>query len=312
MKQGFFAGLPARLHAEAPRRVAIPMANDEACAYAVGRGVELGVLTALLIGPKAAIAEMYRPVLGSDRVTVVDCADPKEACRQAVAAVREGRADLLMKGLIDTSLLLKAVLDSKDGLKAKDLLSHLSFFELPGGEGLKVLSDAAINIAPGVDELVKIVENAVEGWRRFHDRPAKVALLAANEKVSDKVPATVNAAEAAKRLAGRAELVVTGPISLDLAVSRTSCAIKGFKGAVAGDADVFIVPRLETGNVFYKSLQYFVRAPMGGLVYGAKCPVVLTSRADDNDTKLNSLLLGLALAGAAGLGAPGKAGEASA
>ena len=209
--------------------------------------------------------------------------------------VRDGEADILMKGLVATSTILKAVLHSEEGLKKNPLLSHLTFFQIPGKEGVRILTDAALNISPDADCLEKEIHNAAEAFRLFARRPVRVSLLAANEKVSEKVPATVLAKEVATRFAGHETNLVDGPISLDLSVSEESVKVKGYQGNVRGNADVFVVPRIEAGNVFYKSLQYFARAPMGGLVYGAKCPVVLTSRADSNDTKFNSLLLGVVL-----------------
>jgi phosphate butyryltransferase len=150
-------------------------------------------------------------------------------------------------------------------------------------------------IAPDEDTLIKEIDNASEAYAMFVDTPPKVAMLAANEKVSEKVPSTVLGERVAKALADRKNMTVEGPISFDLAVSKESVQIKKYQGKIQGDADIFVVPRIDTGNAFYKALQYYVKAPMGGLVYGARCPVVLTSRADDNDTKFYSLLLGMVL-----------------
>jgi phosphate butyryltransferase len=228
-------------------------------------------------------------------VEIIDERDEKAACRLAVKKVREGHCDILMKGMVATSTLLKAVLNNTEGLKKNPILSHLTFFEFPDRQGLKILTDAAMCIAPDAQTMQKEIDNACEAFSLFESRPAKVALLAANEKVSEKVPSTVLAESVAKSLASRSDMIVEGPISFDLAVSQESARIKKYHGKIQGDADIFVVPRLDTGNVFYKSLQYYMKASMGGLVYGARCPVVLTSRADDNNTKFNSLLLGMVL-----------------
>ncbi len=291
----FFNKLAERVDTKRKSRIAIPLAEDEACAYAVCRGVSSGLIAATLIGDPAKIRELYGEVATRADVTIIEEKDPAKACRKAVSLVREGEADLLMKGMVPTSSILKAVLNSQEGLKKNPLLSHLTFFELPNRSGVKILTDAAISIAPDVATMTGIVENAIEAFRLFENRAPKVALLAANEKVSEKVPATTLAQSTAQAFASRTDAVVEGPISLDLSVSEDSVRIKKWQGRIKGDADIFVTPRIETGNVLYKSLQYFARTPMGGLVYGAKCPVVLTSRADDNDTKYASLLLGVLL-----------------
>ena len=228
-------------------------------------------------------------------MTIIEELDASQACRKAVAVVREGQADLLMKGMVPTSTVLKAVLNSQTGLKKNPLLSHLTFFERKDQPGIRILTDAAINIAPDVEALARIVENAVEAFRLFVNRPPKVAMLAAIEKTSEKVPSTIAAKAVAEQFAGRKDLIVEGPISLDLAVSEDSARIKKYDGTIHGDADILVVPRIETGNVLYKSLQYYAQVPMGGVVYGARCPVVLTSRSDSNETKFASLLLGVLL-----------------
>lgn len=289
----FFARLTEKVDVSRKSRIAIPMAQDEACAYAVCRGVKSGLMTATLIGDPQKIREMYGEVTSREDITILEESDPTKACKKAVQLVRSGKADLLMKGLVPTSTILKAVLNSQEGLKKNPLLSHLTFFELPQKNGFKILTDVAINIAPDVETQTRIVENAVEAFRLFEDRPPKVALLAANEKVSEKVPSTVLAQSVAQAFASRKDVIVEGPISLDLSVSDDSVRIKKWQGRIKGDADIFVTPRIETGNVLYKSLQYYAQVPMGGLVYGARCPVVLTSRADDNDTKFSSMLLGI-------------------
>jgi phosphate butyryltransferase len=295
MKSPFFQHLEESLDRTRICRVAIPLAEDEACAFAVSQGVRSGLVQAKLIGDRTKIEAMYGEVARAPGVEIIAETDEKKACQTAVRLVRDGQADILMKGLVATSTLLKAVLHSQDGLKKNPLLSHLTFFELPDAPGMKILTDAALNIAPDADTLVKEIDNAIEAFGCFEKRPARVALLSANEKVSEKVPSTVLARETEKKCEGRADAIVAGPISLDLAISPESVQIKKYDGPVQGNADIFVVPRIEVGNVFDKSLQYYARAAMGGYVAGARCPVVLTSRADDNDTKFHSLLLGMVL-----------------
>ncbi|MFZ2958104.1 MAG: phosphate acyltransferase [Candidatus Ozemobacteraceae bacterium] len=291
----FFRDLAANVGQGTKARLAVPLAEDEAVAYAVERGVQAGLIQALLIGDADKIREMYGKTASTEGVTVIHEPDPGKACKAAVSAVREGRADLLMKGLVPTSTILKAVLNSQEGLKKNPLLSHLAFFELKNHPGLRILTDAAINIAPDADVLEKIAKNAIEAFRLFSSRVPKVALLSANEKVSEKVASTVLAKEVMQKFSNPDEAIVEGPISLDLSVSAESARIKKYSGRIQGDADILVVPRIEVGNVLYKSLQYFACADMGGVVFGAQCPVVLTSRADSNETKFSSLLLGVTL-----------------
>lgn len=295
MSKTFFSQLVDSLENGKKCRVAIPLANDEACAYAVCRAVKSGVLGAILIGDIQQIKTMYGEVAQHESVSLIEQCDEKKACELAVEQVREGSADILMKGLVATSSILKAVLDSKKGLKKNPILSHLTFFEFPDRPGLKILTDAAIIIAPDEEIIEKEINNAVEAYALFDKNVPNVALLAANEKVSQKIPSTVLADKVASKLKDAVHANVEGPVSFDLAVSSESAKIKNYEGKIQGNADIFVAPRIETGNAFYKSLQYYVKASMGGLVYGARCPVVLTSRADDNDTKFNSLVLGVAI-----------------
>lgn len=296
MNESFFGRLTGDLDPKRVCRVAVPFAHDEAVAYAICEAVRMGVCAPILIGDRKGIEEMYGAAASHASVKIVPEADAQKACQAAVDMVRNGEADILMKGLVPTSTILKTVLNSQRGIKKNPVLSHLTFFEIPKTPGLRILTDVALNIAPDAEMLAKEIDNAVEAYRLFgSDRAPRVALLAANEKVSEKVTSTVVADQVAKALAHRDDMIVEGPISLDLACSLESCHIKKYKGRIQGDADIYVVPRIETGNVLYKSLQYFARAAMGGLIYGAKCPIVLTSRADDNATKLNSLLLAMRL-----------------
>lgn len=295
MKSSFFDGLVEGLARKIKCRVAIPIAEDEACAHAVSECVTGNLISAILIGDPEKIRSMYSQVADSSDVQIIDEKNEQAACKLAVRMVKSQQADILMKGLVSTSVLLKAVLNSQDGIKQNPLLSHLTFFEFQSNPGVKILTDAALNVAPDQKTLELEINNAAEAFGLFCSQKPKIALLAANEKVSEKLPSTVAAREVAESMKSRQDIIVGGPISLDLAISTESVEIKGYDGPVKGDADIFVVPRIETGNVFYKSLQYFTSVAMGGLVYGASCPVVLTSRSDDNDTKFHSLVLGTAM-----------------
>ncbi|MBF0501142.1 MAG: phosphate butyryltransferase [Candidatus Riflebacteria bacterium] len=295
MTSSFFEDLTKNAGKVGKARIAVPMAEDEAVAYAVERGVRDGFIDAVLIGDSDKISVIYADLASSKNVTIVHETDSVKACKIAVSMVREGRVDLLMKGLVPTSTILKAILNSEAGLKKSPLLSHITFFELKEQPGMRMITDVGINIAPDPDALEKIVRNAIEAFHLFKPDIPKVALLSANEKVSDKIPGTVLAQAVAAKFSGCMEAIVEGPVSLDLSVSAESARIKKYKGKIQGDADILVVPRIEVGNVLYKSLQYFSGANLGGVVFGAQCPVVLTSRSDSNETKFFSLLLGVTL-----------------
>ncbi|HNW36904.1 MAG TPA: phosphate acyltransferase, partial [Candidatus Ozemobacteraceae bacterium] len=214
MDTTFFGRLAGDLDRKRTCRIAVPFAQDEAVAYAICEAVRMGAGAATLVGDREKIVHLYGDIATNKMVTIVSESDPVKACQRATQFIRDGEADILMKGLVPTGTILKAVLNSQHGIKKNPLLSHLAFFELPSQPGLKILTDAALNIAPDAEMLVKIVENAVEAFRIFvSDRPARVALLAANEKVSQKLPSTVAADQVAKALATREEMIVEGPIS---------------------------------------------------------------------------------------------------
>jgi phosphate butyryltransferase len=295
MSESFFAQLEKKIDTRTKCRVSIPLANDEACAYAVCRGINSGILKATLIGNPEKIRLMYGEISDSPDVSIIDIRDEKSACAKAVEEVKEGRSNILMKGLVSTSTILKAVLNSQTGIKKNPLLSHLCFFELPDKPGVKILTDAAMCISPDAETLLMEIENAREAFCAFEKRSPNVALLSANEKISDKIPSTKLAEAVLSMVSTRKDMVVEGPMSFDLALNEESVRIKKYKGKIQGNADIFVVPRIDTGNALYKSLQYYVKASMGGMLYGARCPVVLTSRADSNDTKYNSLLLGISV-----------------
>ena len=229
---------------------------------------------------------------------IIDEPDKVASCRTAVSLVRNGEADAVMKGIVDTAVILKAVLDKENGLRDAKVLSHVALFEVPGFDRLLLLTDAAMNIAPDLEAKKEILRNAVKVAHAIGNENPVVACLCAVEKINPKMPATLDAAalvEAAQagELAG---CTVVGPLALDNAVSVEAAKHKGIADPNAGRADVLLVPNIETGNVFYKSLVFLAHANNAGLIVGAKAPVIVTSRADSEQTKLNSIALALALA----------------
>ena len=196
-----------------------------------------------------------------------------------------------MKGIVDTSVILKAVLDKEIGLKDAPVLSHVAVFDVEGFDRLLYMTDPAMCIAPDVEQKMHIIENAVKVAHALGNENPVVSCLCAVEKVNPKMQATLDAAELVARN-GRGEIAgctVCGPLALDNAISEEAARHKGISDPNAGKADILLVPYIEAGNIFYKSLTYMAKASNAGMIVGAKAPVILTSRADSDETKLNSI-----------------------
>ncbi|MFW5795715.1 MAG: bifunctional enoyl-CoA hydratase/phosphate acetyltransferase [Alkalispirochaeta sp.] len=273
---------------------------------AVAAAEEADVLRAVL---DAAAAEIVHPILVGNEVEIrrivevenldltgaeiKNVENPGDAARTAVAAVAAGDAAMLMKGLVDTAVLLKAVLDRETGLRAGSVLSHFALFEIDGYPRPLGVTDAAMNIAPDLPTKKVILENAVAFMHRLGYAEPAVAVLAAKEKVNEKMPATVDAAALAE-MARTGEITgcrVDGPFALDNAVSPEAARIKGIDSPVAGYADILLVPQIESGNILYKALAFLAPSRNAGVIVGAKAPIVLTSRADSERAKRLSIAL---------------------
>ncbi|MFO8064212.1 MAG: bifunctional enoyl-CoA hydratase/phosphate acetyltransferase, partial [Spirochaetia bacterium] len=218
---------------------------------------------------------------------------PTEASMLAVKAVSNGDAQVLMKGLVDTSVFMKQALNSEYGLRAGGILSHVAVFSVPGYPRLLLGTDSAINIAPDLEQKRQIIENACGFAHAIGIPTPKIALLCAKEKVDPKMPCTEDAARLVEmnesgRISG---CTVGGPFALDNAVSLEAAKHKGIVHPVAGRADVLVSPDIEAGNILYKSLVFLGGAKSAAIVVGARAPIVLTSRADSSETKLNSIAL---------------------
>lgn len=282
-----------------PKTIAVAVAQDAEVLNAVKGAKEMGIAEAILVGDKDEIKKAAEKC-GVDitKFEAVDIKDKAEACRRAVELVSTGKAHIVMKGLVDTSIILKAVLDEKIGLRTGNVLSHVAVFDVEGYDRLLYVTDAAMNIAPNIEQKKQIIENAVMVANALENDNPKVAVLAAVEKVNPKMQATLDAAELVKMneeglLTG---CVVGGPFALDNAVSVEAAKHKGIDHPVAGKADILMVPVIEAGNMLYKSMVFFARAKNAGIIVGAKAPVVLTSRADSDEAKLNSIAIGVLMA----------------
>ncbi|HLW10476.1 MAG TPA: bifunctional enoyl-CoA hydratase/phosphate acetyltransferase, partial [Fermentimonas sp.] len=211
----------------------------------------------------------------------------------AINLIRNGKADILMKGLIHTSELLKGVIDKQRGLPIAQLLSHVALFQSPYYHKVFCITDVAMNIAPDLETKVKILKNAVNLFHLLGIENPKVAIAAAVEKVNPKMEATVHAAKI-KEMNKNGDIkgcIVDGPLAIDLAINREAAISKGVVSEVAGDCDIVIVPDIEAGNMVYKTLNFLGGAKSAAIITGASVPIVLTSRSDDDETKLHSIAL---------------------
>lgn len=282
-------------------KLAVAAAQDEDVLIAVCNAAEMGLIEPILIGDTQKINEIASSNdLDISNYQLIDKGDLTEAARTSVELVSSGKADFLMKGLIDTSILLKAVLDKEIGLRTDSLLSHVMIYKVPSYHKLLFLTDGGMNIEPTLEEKAMIIKNAAISARALGLDTIKVACLTAKEKVSPKMAATVDAdklKEMGKQGEFGKDILVEGPIAFDLAVSEEAAKIKGFKSEVAGDTDILMVPTIEVGNGIGKALTYMVpNSESAGIIMGAKAPVVLVSRADSHEAKLYSIALGSVIA----------------
>lgn len=281
-------------------KLVVVASHDEEVLAAVVEASKLGIAEPILIGNEEKTREIAKEKgLDISAYKMIDEKDLNLAAEIGVKIVSSGEANFIMKGLVDTGTLLKAILNKEWGLRTKSLLSHVMLYEIENYSKMIYLTDGGMNLAPDVDAKMKIVENAGTVARALGKETIKVACLAAKEKVDPKMIATVDAGELKSRYEeGKFSkgLIVDGPMALDLAVSKSSAEIKGYESTVAGDADILLVPNIEMGNGIGKSITYFAGGKSAGIIMGAKTPIVLVSRADDHETKLYSIALGSVIA----------------
>ncbi len=281
------------------KTVAVAAAEDEEVIDAIADAITRNLAKFLLFGDKERIVQILEKkkpnLLVEGKLNIIGVPSNEVAAEKAVQAVSSEEADVLMKGNLPTALFLKAILNKEYGLRAGRVLSHIAAFEIPGFDRLVLITDSAINIAPDLEQKRQIIENAVVTAKSIGIELPKVAPIAAVETVTPAMPATVDAA-ALTVMNKRGQLngcLVDGPLALDNAVSIFAAEQKGIQSEVAGRADILLVPAIEVGNVLYKSLVYFAKAKVGGVVSGAKAPIVLTSRSDTAENKLFSLSLAI-------------------
>ena len=269
--------------------MAVAGADHPVALESARRAAESGAIEPMLIGEADAIRSLAAGAgwdLGG--VRVVEAADETGKAAAAAALARGGEAAAIMKGHVHTDALMRAVLRRDAGLRAGRRASHVFHMTAPGRDGVLHVTDAVVNVRPDADEMLDIVNNAVELARALDSREPRVALLSGAEVANPAMPSSVQAAEVAARAAGGAVAgaVVDGPFGFDNAVSPEAARLKGIGGPVAGKADILVVPTIEAGNILFKQMVYFMSATAAGVVMGAKVPIVLTSRADPPEARL--------------------------
>ena len=299
MKQGF-DDVMARVQKCGKKTVSVSVAQDSAVLEAVKEAKARGIADAILVGDEAKIRQVAAEIgMDLDGYEIIDEPDMIAASLKAVKLAHEGRADMYMKGLIDTKDFLKSVLDKEVGLRTGNPLSHVGVFEVEGIDRLLFLTDVAFMTYPTLEDKVNIIKNTVPVCNACGVDMPKIAPMAAVEVVNPKMPATVEAAELT-RMCEEGEItgcIIDGPLSLDLAIDPEAAKHKGATGRkICGDADVLLFPDIHAGNLVYKAMVHTAKLKNGNILTGTKAPVILTSRSDSMEVKVNSLALGAVVA----------------
>jgi phosphate acetyltransferase len=264
---------------------------DESSLRGAMEAAEEGIIKPVLVGPASKIADTAKKYgVSLDGAEIVDAAHSDESAAKAVALIREGKGELLMKGSLHTDELMRQVTSGTTGLRTKRRISHVFVMDVPTYPETLFITDAAINIFPDLDVKVDIIQNAIDLFTQCGLGRPKVAILSAVETVTSKIPSTIEAAALCK-MADRGQITggdLDGPLAFDNAIDPKAAEIKGIKSVVAGHAQILVVPDLESGNMLAKNLAFLARANAAGIVLGARVPIILTSRADSVRTRLAS------------------------
>jgi phosphotransacetylase len=282
-----------------PISTAVAHPCEEAALAGAIEAAELGLITPILVGPVAKVEKTAKKA-GVDlaRTRMVDSLHSHDAAAKAVELVRQGQAELLMKGSLHTDELLEEVVARETGLRTGRRLSHVFLMDIPTYHKVLIVTDAAINIAPSLEDKVDICQNAIDLAISLGVETPKVAILAAVETVNSKMPATLDAAALCK-MAERGQItgaLLDGPLAFDNAISKEAARIKRIRSKVAGDPDILLVPDLEAGNMLAKQLIFLANAESAGLVLGARVPIILTSRADSVRSRIASCAVAMRVA----------------
>lgn len=286
---------------QGPVSIAVAAGHDPDVLGAMKQAREMDLADGIFVGDADKIRALAKSAwfdIPPDRI--IHEPDDAVAARRAIALVRDGKARLLMKGKIGTATLIRAVLDKETGLRGRRLLSQVIVFQIPGEYRLRIMTDAAINIAPTLDQKADICRNAIDVAQAIGIEKPNVALLCALEFVNPDMPATVDAAGLTlmNRRGQITGAYLEGPIALDVPLSKFAADRKGIESPLVENTDVFIAPDIEAANILYRSILYFAKGESGGIVVGAEVPLILLSRAETAATKIRSIAIGILTAAA--------------
>jgi phosphate butyryltransferase len=279
---------------KSPLPISIAQAQDEDVLRAVQEAVGLGLIEPIFVGDRSKIVELAEKLaFDLHSFEIYQAQTEEHACFLAAELASTGKAKAIMKGLANSTPFLKGVLHRDLNLKMNRLISHLSAFDIPGFDRLVYMTDGGLNIQPTIEQKKEIIRNAVQFLHRVGMTEPRVALLAANERITEKMPVTVEAQEITQFFEREypENLLIEGPLPLDLAISEASLLHKGLESKLQGKADLLVVPTIEAGNIFGKAISYFACGTMAGIVLGAKVPLILNSRSDSAKAKLASIAL---------------------
>ena len=272
------------------RKVAVVPAQDEHTLEAISHAYRDGMVEPVLIGDEPKIREILAQIgTDADKMTIIHVEDPTEAIQKAADMARDGEVDCIMKGKTETGALMKVLVNRERGIRKNDTMSLLAFMESPNYHKVFAITDVGLLTYPSKDQKKAAIQNAVEAFHALGVEQPKVAILAAVEKVNPKMKETVEAAEIKEE--GVEGCIIEGPISYDLAMDPASAPIKGYVSPVAGDADLLVVPDIVSGNIAAKTITVIGGGRTGGVVLGAKVPVLLVSRAASADDKYMSIVI---------------------
>ena len=293
-----FEDMQAAARARGKVRVAVAAAQDREVLEAIKAGLQAGLIEATLVGDPARIRPLAEELGILDQVTILSEPDLDQASLVAAGLVHDGEAQVLMKGLVNSASFLKAALHPERGLRTGKLLSHLAALETPGRPKLEFLTDGGMNIAPGLEEKMRILENSLEAMAHMGIPCPKVAVMCANEQVSPKMQSTVDAQGLVEawRAGAFPDCIVEGPIAMDVAVSAEAAHHKGIQSQIAGQVDLFLMPTIDAGNLVAKTMVQYGKAKIAGVILGASRPMVLVSRSDNAEAKLNAIAMAALLA----------------
>lgn len=275
-----------------PYTVSVAAAEDEELLKAVKKAVDIGFIKPILVGNEEKIKKIIKKV-GLEDYQIVNSPTTEESALEAVKIVKSGRAQVLMKGLVNTSVYMRAVLNREFGLRTGRLISLMAVYELPRYHKLLYCTDSGINTAPNISQKKDILTNALVAMKGIGLEKPKVAALAANEMVDAKIQATVDAAVLVEMVENNEipNCIIEGPIAFDVAFDKHAAEHKGIDSKISGDVDLLVFPNIETGNVLGKSWLHFNKAKWAGIVLGASNPIILGSRSDTAEIKINSIAL---------------------